>query len=196
MEVKVRGDKRLSSGEQNCNLCSDQRASLWRQEGGKSPADDARSFQLYQRHRLKMSRPNSLLCVKIKERGEISALLGLKRPLRSCAALTRGSDVLNERVKCQRVGGIGTSCHGLVTPPDSRDPRRCFYWWLKENGPTQRSSEPTYEPDEAFPLSATCQEQSRNVVAIGYAAARWAGRLEVTQTPLFVLPVTLSAALL
>lgn len=59
--------------------------------------------------------------------------------------------------------------------------------------PTQRSSEPTYEPDEALPLSATCQERSRNVVAIGYAAARWAGRLKVTQMQLFVLPVTLSA---
>lgn len=47
LEVKVRGDKRLSSGEQNGNLCSDQRASLWRQEGGKSPADDVRSFHTF-----------------------------------------------------------------------------------------------------------------------------------------------------
>lgn len=71
-----------------------------------------------------------------------------------------------------------------------------FTGGYKKMDPTQRSYEATYQPDEAFPLSATCQERSRNVVAIGYAAARWAGRLKVTQMQLFVLPVTLFAALL
>lgn len=134
VEVKVRADKRLSCGEQNGNLCSDQRAALWRQEGGKSPADDVRSFHLYQSGAENEPRQLSFMCSN-KGKGEMAGLLGLKRPFRRWTALTRGSGVLNQRVECQRVGRIRTSCPGLVAPPHSQDPRHWFHWWFKENGP-------------------------------------------------------------
>lgn len=131
----MRGDKRLSSGEQNGNLCSDQRASLWRQEGGRGGMPRRRCEELPSPLSRSQSESEPLFCVTIKERGEISGFLGLKRPLGSLTELTRGSDVLNMRVKCQRVGWTRTSCHRLVTSPDSRDPPRWFYWRSKENGP-------------------------------------------------------------
>lgn len=47
MEVKVRRDKRFNCNEPNVNLCSDQRALQWSQEGKTDPAEDVRSFHTF-----------------------------------------------------------------------------------------------------------------------------------------------------
>lgn len=78
MEVKVRGDKRLSSDEQNGNLCSDQRAcrgknTLQKLLGASTPLSQSQSH---------MSYINSLLCFKIKKRGKSGFLVLKKNPLR------------------------------------------------------------------------------------------------------------------
>lgn len=78
MEVKVRGDKRLSSDEQNGNLCSDQRAwrgknSLQKMLGASTPLSQSQS---------QMSYISALLCFKIKKRGKICFSDVKKNPLR------------------------------------------------------------------------------------------------------------------
>lgn len=93
-------------------------------------------------------------------------------------------------VKCEGGWLAQVFLSWTVTSPDSRHPHHWFYWWSKETGPNTEDLRTKQQagimlPDEGFPLLATCQEQSKNVVAIGYAAARWADWLKVTQIQLF-----------
>lgn len=89
IEVKVRGDKRFSSDEQNVNLCSDQRALHWSQEGKISCRRCEELLHLYHNHSLKVNHTYSLFYViKIKERRKISGFLGFEKSLIKNTGLT------------------------------------------------------------------------------------------------------------